>query len=89
MVPGRLAPGQWGLETEAVEQADAADEAGASDGASQLIRSVRPTVREQHEEAAPGMSTASGVAGSDGAAAAPQSDLLLADFTHPRGIRCA
>ena len=26
MVPGRLAPGQWGLETEAVEQADAADE---------------------------------------------------------------
>jgi hypothetical protein len=26
-----------------VEQADAADEAGASDGASQLIRGVRPT----------------------------------------------
>jgi hypothetical protein len=26
VVPGRLAPGQWGLETEAVEQADAADE---------------------------------------------------------------
>jgi hypothetical protein len=27
-------------------------------GASQLIPGVRPTVREQHEEAAPGMSTA-------------------------------
>ena len=26
MVPGRLAPEQWGLEAEAVEQADAADE---------------------------------------------------------------
>jgi hypothetical protein len=31
--------------TWAVQQADAADEAGASDGASQLIRSVGPTVR--------------------------------------------
>ena len=27
-------------------------------GRSQLISGVRPTVREQHEEAAPGMSTA-------------------------------
>jgi hypothetical protein len=26
VVPGRLAPEQWGLEAEAVEQADAADE---------------------------------------------------------------
>jgi len=26
VVPGRLAPGQWGLGAEAVEQADAADE---------------------------------------------------------------
>jgi hypothetical protein len=30
--------------SEAAEQADAADEAGASDGASQLIRSVGPTM---------------------------------------------
>ena len=75
MVPGRLAPEQWGLEAEAVEQADAADEGRleasgsimvgpvtADEGKvvrpSQLIRRVRPTVREQHEEAAPGMSTA-------------------------------
>jgi hypothetical protein len=35
---------QCPLEYAAAEQADAADEAGASDGASQLIRSVRPTV---------------------------------------------
>ena len=40
--------------------------------ASQLISSVRPTVREQHEEAVPGMSTARGVSGADAAAAAPQ-----------------
>ena len=40
--------------------------------ASQLIPSVRPTVREQHEEVAPGMSTARGLSGADGAAAAPQ-----------------
>jgi hypothetical protein len=48
--------------------------AGETDGgtASQLIPSVRPTVREQHEEAVPGMSTARGVSGPDGAAAAPQ-----------------
>jgi hypothetical protein len=32
------------IKDEAVQQADAADEAGASDGASQLIRSVRRTV---------------------------------------------
>ena len=34
--------------------------AGETDGgtASQLIRGVRPTVEEQHEEAAPGVSTA-------------------------------
>ena len=30
---------------------------------SQLIPSVRPTLREQHEEAVPGMSTARGVSG--------------------------
>ena len=38
---------------------------------SQLIPGVRPTVGEQHEEAAPGVSTARGVSGSDAAAAAP------------------
>jgi len=48
--------------------------AGEMDGgtASQLIRSVRPTVGEQHEEAAPGVATARRVTHPDGAAAAPQ-----------------
>ncbi len=40
--------------------------------ASQLIPGVRPTVGEQHEEAAPGVATARRVTRSDGAAAAPQ-----------------
>ena len=34
----------------AAEQADAADEASASDGASQLIRSVRRTLVERGEK---------------------------------------
>jgi hypothetical protein len=38
---------------------------------SQLIPSVRPTVREEHEEAAPGVTTAREVNPPDGAAAAP------------------
>jgi hypothetical protein len=48
--------------------------AGMMDGgtASQLIRSVRPTVGEEHEEAAPGVATARRVSRPDGAAAAPQ-----------------
>jgi len=52
--------------------------AGEMDGgtASQLIRSVRPTVGEQHEEAAPGVTTARGVNPPDGAAAAPQKWVL-------------
>jgi hypothetical protein len=37
----------------------------------QLIPSVRPTVGEEHTEAAPGVTTARGVSSSDGAAAAP------------------
>ena len=39
---------------EAVQQADAADEAGASDGASQLIRSVRRTVGVPDRQEEPG-----------------------------------
>ena len=52
--------------------------AGRMDGgtASQLIASVRPTVGEQHEEAAPGVTTARGVNPADGAAAAPQKWVL-------------
>ena len=46
-------------------------------GRSQLIPGVRPTVGEEHEEAAPGATTARGVNPADGAAAAPQESVCL------------
>jgi hypothetical protein len=48
---GRL---NHGLESDdAAEQGDEADEAGASDGASQLFPGVRPTVQEGAEQTLP------------------------------------
>ena len=40
MVPGRLAPEQWGLEAEAVEQADAADEGRLEAGGGIMVGPV-------------------------------------------------
>jgi hypothetical protein len=40
VVPGRLAPEQWGLEAEAVEQADAADEGRLEAGGGIMVGPV-------------------------------------------------
>jgi len=49
-------------------------------GRSQLIPGVRPTVREQHEEAAPGMSTARGLSARTERLRRPGGKSLLAGF---------